>query len=245
MLRNRFAPLRPFALAMADCWLMCMDSGVVGAVCGVVARAQEEKNRSGSGRALPPRLFRPRPKSFGRSAIEAFASNRPKENTPSTPVAAARLFAKRPNAFVGVFCLPWVFAPLRFAHIVSLCPCPPRRCAPAPPSLPSVAARGLCVRPRGVVCVCPSLFPRSVRGRGVRSSPRSSSHKATRVRGLMSLAPRPLSPLGVGMVLVSVCLLLPLYVCFPPNVCFCGLVIATRKKLECRLAPRVCGLPRP
>lgn len=112
LLRNRFAPLRPFVLAVAVCWLMCIGNGVVGAVCGVVARAHEEKNRSGSGRALPPRLFRPRPKSFGRSAIEAFASNRPKENTPGKPVAAARLFAKRPNAFVGVFCLPWVFASL-------------------------------------------------------------------------------------------------------------------------------------
>lgn len=187
-------------------------------MCGVVARAHLWVVRSGSGRALPPRFFRPRPKSFGRLAIEAFASNRPKENTPSTPVAAARLFAKRPNPFVGVLCLPWVFAPLRCAHIVSLCPCPPRRFAPAPPSLPSVAARGLCVRPRWVGECMPLLLPSLRSGRGVRSSPRSAPRKASRVRGLMSLSPRPFSPLGVGMVLVSVCVLSTLCVRFPHGV---------------------------
>lgn len=185
-----------------------------------------------------------------RSPLAAWPSrpSRPigrKKNTPSTPVAAARLFAKRPNPFVGVLCLPWVFAPLRCAHIVSLCPCPPRRFAPAPPSLPSVAARGLCVRPRWVGECMPLLLPSLRSGRGVRSSPRSAPRKASRVRGLMSLSPRPFSPLGVGMVLVSVCLGVPFCVHRPSVVCISGLSIAKRKRLCDRLAPRVCCLHRP
>lgn len=105
-------------------------------MCGVVARAHLWVVRSGSGRALPPRFFRPRPKSFGRLAIEAFASNRPKEKYPQHSCCgraavrqAAESVCRGPLLAVGVRS-----AALR-SHRVSLPLSPPslRSCPPFAP----------------------------------------------------------------------------------------------------------------
>lgn len=133
-------------------------SGVVGAVGGVDARAHEEKSRSGSGRALPPRFFRPRPKTFGRSAIEAFTANRPKEKYPRH----ARCGRAAVRQAAECFCRGLLFAvgvrsaSLR-SHRVSL-PLSPPSLRSCPPFAPFGRCPGaVCAPSRGGVCMPLSL----------------------------------------------------------------------------------------